>query len=272
VDEPTDRALKIQDLKRREYDSLSPEGKEVIAKRSRRLAELEIVTIAAELLNTIAEVDDKNRQYVAEVLDGKHPEFEEKLRAVMREYLDADVETSIRDFYKIKYGGEDWTKASSEPAGRHEEPQMPSAVTKASESAYEEYKPLKEEPVAQAASMPKVAPVQIDMGAVAASVEEKPQEAVTQSAIPADRRGRIAMILSAWEKKDPATIVRTDGDVIDLIMKVVDENRESGVTDEGVCKACETMIKQGLNGVQYCREALISPNREDLLRIAKAVI
>jgi hypothetical protein len=261
VDEPTDRSLKLQGLRRGEYDTLSREGKAVISGRSRRIVAMSDISLAAELMITLAEADDPSRAYVAETLDGRHPEFEEKIREVLREYLDSGVETSIRDFYKIKYG-----KAGI----------IASAIGKTfiKESLQTETQTAqtRKEPVSVISYLESDEPKKQPQEAIQAAVQERPSQTKPQPAAPDDRRREIAVILSQWEKRDLESVMKTESDIIEAVMKASDEYKDRGVTDEIVCRASETMIRSQTNGVQFYREALIQPNREALLTIAKTYV
>ena len=241
MDEPTDRMLAVQGLTRREFDSMSHEGKAVIAARGKRLTELSNVTLAAELLMAMAEVDDAAKTYVGETIEGKHPDFEEHIRGIMREYLNADVETSIRDFFRIKYGNSGIMPAP---------PRKPLV-----EKAIETYGDRVQAPATRAAD-----------------AVEAPAKPAPHGMAPLDplelRKENIARILSSWEKRDVASVRRTEGDIIGAVIKAADDNRLSGVTDEAVCKACEAMIREGA-GVQFYMEALLPEHRERLIELAK---
>ncbi len=228
--DPTDRALSIQGLKRGEYDLMSRDGKDVIDARSGRLIELANVRLAADLLNQIAESGEDGRAYVGEILEGKRPEFEENVRAILREYVEADVKTTIGDYHKIKYGG--GLNAVLEPA----------------------------KPAAEPAKAPKPA----TEAAVAPPVQ-KPPLSPEES-----RRLAIAELLAAVEKRDAESVLRTESDVIALVISVSDENKAAGLGDERIFMAADAMVRGSLNGVGFMREALMPANREELLRIARA--
>ena len=76
--------------------------------------------------------------------------------------------------------------------------------------------------------------------------------------------------MSQTEKRDVEIIMRVDADIIKTIMTVTDENAQSGVTDEGIAKAAQAMIKEGKE-VQFYMEALMPANRTRLLEIAKVM-
>jgi outer membrane biosynthesis protein TonB len=256
MDEPTDRSLRLQGLKRTEYDSLSAEGKAVVAGRGRRLAELSNITLVAELLTTLAEADDTGRQYVAEVIDGRRPEFETKVREIVREYLDANVDISVRDYYKVKYGGkpaiEETPKQPAEAPAQPPPEQQPQATDTPKPAAAPAPEPpsAPPEPPKPAAGEKPAAP-------------NPPQDAATA------RRLAIAATLSRREKRSVESVMKTEQDIITGVMSVADENADTGMTDETVYKACETIIEDKISGIQYFREALIPENREKLLSVAK---
>jgi len=252
MDEPTDRALKLQRLSREEYDSLETPAKAIVAGRSRRLVELSNITLAAELLNAVIDADVSSRTYIKEALEGKHPDFDEKVRGILREYLDSGVETGIRDYYKIKYAG-----GGIAPSAPTSQPQQ---------------KPKAEQTAAKDAGK-----------MIGVDFKKKPQQAA-ETATPApqpvsgaqptqeDRRRRdIAVILSRWEKRSVEVVMRTESDVIDAVMSVADENSGLGLTDETVCKACE-MIIESKTGVQFYMEALLPQHRAGLLERAKTAV
>lgn len=288
MDEPTDRAIRIQGLKRVEYESMSREGKAVVATRSRRLVELANLKLAAELLSSLAESDNPSRAYIAETLDGKHPDFEEKLREILRDYLDADVETGIREFYKIRYGSKGVVASSvaASMAGDGVQPQEQPAAPK---GPYAKPKTFLQEmesgdaPQPPTQATPPQSGIQGDMPAKEESVPERlPQEvpgpvAESQAPKPSEsemssadlRRRAVAAILSRREKRDVDSVMKSEADVIGYVMTVADENAGEGVTDEAVCQAVEAMISNGIGQVQFYREALMPANREALLRIAK---
>jgi hypothetical protein len=268
VDEPTDRALKIQGLKRPEYDAMSTDGKAVVSARSRRLTELANIAVAAELLNMMGETDDKSKAYVREVIEGKHPDFEERLRGIISDYLDANVDTNIRDYYKIRYGKPDPFKAHEADASRGEVRQsLNESAQHADTKTKTILETMEEQDIPSVQAPPMIlAPTQgIQNAAPTFSGKGHPSDSE-------GRRRGIAVILSQWEKKDSEYVMRTEADVIEYVMTVTDENRGKGLTDETVCRACETMIKTAVNGVQFYREALMSDNREDLVRIANAFV
>ncbi|MFH1054819.1 MAG: hypothetical protein V1744_01860 [Candidatus Altiarchaeota archaeon] len=238
MDEPTDRGLAIQGITRNEYDSMNPEAKSMIAARTRRIVELSNITLAADLLNAMADVDDESREYIAETIDGKHPEFEAKIRSLVNEYLNANVESKIGDYYKIKYGGA-------------------SVVEKKVEDKTPRYSERIVEP-AVAKPVPAAKPVEAP----------SPAAPRMQPSNPDERRGNIAVIISQFEKTSVESVMKVDSDVIRTIMTIADENMQSGVTDESVCKACEAIIREG-SQVQYYMEALMPEHRERLLGLAR---
>jgi hypothetical protein len=241
MDEPTDRALQLQGLRRVEYDSLSREGKAVIASRSRRLTELANIGLVAELLNGFAESDDASRAYISEVIDGKHPEFDDKVRDVVRDYLDANVETSIREYYRIKYGKSGVMTAS---------------VTKTlvKESLDSEMRQVM-------GGTPAVRPGEDAVQAAVKDVSASTAQPTTQ-----EGRGKaIAAMLAQIERRDVDSVMKTEFDVIGYIMSIADENKALGMTDYSVFKACESMLNDKETGVQFMREALIPANRRELL-------
>jgi hypothetical protein len=274
VDEPTDRALSIQGLSRRDYDGLAPEGKEMIASRSRKVVELSDITLIADLLNTIAESDEDSRAFVADIIDGKHPEFEDRIRHLIREYLNAKVESSIKDYYKIKYGGTDFLRqphtevkkdysglaSKSPPMGQNDS--AAAQRSPASQTADVAVNPAAAQPQPEATvkpahdiQPPKQVPVQVPSSKGASAQE---------------RASGIAQMISQSEKRDPESVMRIDADIIKTIMTITDENAQSGVTDESVYKAAQAMITDG-KGVQFFMEALMSANRARLLEIAKVM-
>jgi len=245
MDEPTDRALAIQGLSRREYDSMSQEGRAVISSRSRRLVELSNITLVADLLLTICETDEGSREYVAATVEGMHPEFEEIIRGVVREYLNADVESNIKDYYKIRYGKAGVTPKQGQGAKTQADDLGPERIPKpqqeAAPAAYR--KPAEEKP--------------------------HPLETVAEVKGEVDRRRDIAMILSGPQKKNVDSVMTTESDIIDLIMTITDENKSSGATDESICKAAQAMLSEGRD-VQFFMEALLPDNRARLLELARA--
>ncbi|MFH0862717.1 MAG: hypothetical protein V1875_06795 [Candidatus Altiarchaeota archaeon] len=254
MDEPTDRALKLQGLKRAEYDSMSQEGKAVVASRSRRLTEIADISLAAELLNTLAEADESSKAYIAEALEGKHPAFNENIRLLIDEYLDAMVDTSIKDYYKIRYAGKNGILAESidgETADirppREEISSVAQSIDTKIEAAASAKPPEASQPAADAE--PATAPIPED---------------------PLIRSRKIAVILSRWEKRDVDRIMKSESDIISTIMTITDQSQADGITDEIVCKAAETMIKNGTNGIQFYAEAISPVNRELLIETAKA--
>jgi hypothetical protein len=254
MDEPTDRALKLQGLKRAEYDSMSQEGKEVISSRSRRLTELADIMLAAELLNSLAETDESSKTYIGEALEGKHPFFSENIRQIIDEYVDSDVETSIKEFYKIKYSGKKGIITASierELVRQDLNGGEPAPEDKTEESS----QPLK------SAEIPAITAAKIE------HINHSPQPTTSE-----DRMLNIAMILSQREKTNPDRIMRTETDIIKRIMTITDENKALNLTDESVCKAAETLIKNVTNGIQFYGEALSTQNRELLIQTAKAFI
>lgn len=278
MDEPTDRALAIQGLGRRDYDSLAPQAKEMISGRGRKVVDLSDITLIADLLNTIAETDEESRMLVAEIIDGKKPEFEDKIRHLIREYLNAKVESSIKDYYKIRHGGTDYLRepkaeAKKDFSGLATKPQV-----------YEERAPERQQTVAEQTVRVPAQIVKPDVPSAASppqsAVASQPQPIVvarTPSVSTAishgttgDRVRSVAAIMSQTEKRDVETIMRIDADIIKTIMTVTDENAPLGVSDESVVKAAQTMISEG-KGVQFCMEALLPVNRARLLEIAKVM-
>ncbi len=256
MDEPTDRALRIQGLNREEYDSLSEEGRSLIAGRSRRLVQVADITLAAELLKAVLENEDGGKEYVAGLFEGRHPDFEETVRKVVGEYVNSGVDTSIRDYYKIKYGGSglippaDAEKDAEDLLAKPEEPAATKTPT-----------PPKPEPAAKPqAPLKPAAPKPAETSTPAGpSPAAEPQKT-------GDRRRDIAAILSQWEGRDVDSVMRTEADVIDSIMAVADEDRD--VSDEAVCRACKALV-DGESEVQFVKEALMPEHRSALLEQAR---
>jgi len=230
--EPTDRALMVQGLKRGEYDLMSRDGKDVIDARSSRLIELANVRLATDLLNQIAESGEEGRAYVGEILEGMRPEFEENVRAILREYIEADVKTSIGDYHKIKYGG--GLKAIVEPA------------------------------------KPAVEPVKAPVRAVEQVRAASPEDAKPPMSPDDTRKLAVAGLLARRERRDVDSALRTESDIISLVITISDENMAGGLSDESVFRAADAMVQGSMDGVQFIREALMPEHREVLLRIAKA--
>lgn len=246
MDEPTDRALKLQGLSRSEYDSMSEGGKFVISSRSRRLMEIADISLAAELLNVIAESDNTAKTYIAEALEGKHPVFADNLRQMLDEYLEADVDTGIKDYYKIKYTGRKGLLESSKEM---------------------------EAPPKDAISRPEGPvdkKVQIEQTVSADETPKRAQPPADAAQDPLIRSRAIAVILSRWEKREVERVMKSEADIIDTIMKITDQYASEGVTDEKICKASEAMIRNGTKGMQFFAEALSPDNRDILIQTAKA--
>jgi hypothetical protein len=265
MDEPTDRALKLQGLTRAQYDSLEPQAKDIIAGRCRKLVDLADITLAAELLNAVVEADETCKMYIRETLDGGHPEFQEKVRDIVKEYIDSGIETSMKEYYKIKYGTagiipkaqEQQPTPTPQPestADRDAQELLGGATPAAHVTSTPTQKPQADaiprpEPTPQAEAIPRPEPTP------QAEAPRKPS---------GDRGGNIALILSRYEGRDVDSVMKTEGDVIEAIMSVVDDNMALGLTDEGVCKACESMIREE-EGVQFYMEALLPEHRASLL-------
>ncbi|MBD3388223.1 MAG: hypothetical protein GF416_04015 [Candidatus Altiarchaeales archaeon] len=322
MDEPTDRSLKIQGLTREEYDSLSDEGKSVIAGRSRRLGEYYNITLAAELLNAILDEDPSRNSFISEALEGRHPSFEETVRDIIRDYMDANVNSSIKDYYKIKYSGQDIMSqhqrasagseaediiggagetrppsAETAPSQPHSDPEpevttpiasdpaqatpAPSNATPATPTSSPEKTtdkaptsdspippPPHESPTPSATTEPDH-PLSTEPSQTTppATVDAAGESAPSDSIYPEDRRRNIASILAAREGRDSESVLKTEEDVIDRIMAVTDENRNLGLRDEDVCRACEEMIKD--TDIEFFMEALMPGQRQELIRRAQ---
>jgi hypothetical protein len=257
VDEPTDRALKVQGLRRVEYDAMSTDARAMVSSRSRRLVELSNISVAVDLLGMIAESDAQGRAYAQEVIEGKHPGFEEKLRGIIRDYLDSGVETNIRDYYKIKYGKIDIAAIKEADAAGDDVRQMLNQARQNPSEIPKTFLQVNDEPF----SAPVKAPT------MHTQTLTSPQPANKQ-----ERRLNIAAILSRWEKRDIDNIIKTEADIIGEVMIVTDENRDKNLTDAAVCLAIEAMIKSAVNGVLFPREALTPANRDELVRMATGFI
>ncbi|MBU0761402.1 MAG: hypothetical protein KKD39_00105 [Candidatus Altiarchaeota archaeon] len=232
--EPTDRELKIQGLTRAEFDSLSSDGKKVIAERSQRLRQIDNTLLGAQLLNTMLDLDEHIAHDARQALEGKNEAFQKRIKDLVIEYLDAGVETSISDYYKIRYGKAGAVESTS------------------SRKDAEELLETKTEPAVKSHEIETPLPEKTTM---------KPQGA-------AGRKENIASELATLDGKTPDYIMRTETDVIEKIISIVDELRPTGITDEKVIRAMKDMMKEDGN-IHYPMETLLPEKREELIRKAK---
>ncbi len=240
--EPTDRELSIQGLQRREFDSMSVDGRKVIAERSMRLRKLDDIILGAQLLNAMLDADPGLAGEIKQAIEGTNPGFEKRIGETVTEYLNAGVETGIAEYYKIKYGRN-----------------TPVDPTDSRKDAQEIVTPQQKTTPPLKATRPKD--------------EEGPKrtqqygQATPQGGL--ERARNIASALGMMDGRSPDIVMRADVDLIDKIIRVVDELRPTGITDDSIIRAIREMMAED-QGVQFPMEALMPERRDDLVRKSRA--
>ncbi|MFH0860892.1 MAG: hypothetical protein V1921_06790 [Candidatus Altiarchaeota archaeon] len=83
-----------------------------------------------------------------------------------------------------------------------------------------------------------------------------------------ERRQELALLVSQWEKRDPASILKSEKDALDAILKVTDENKGRGLIDSDLFLAVREMVSDSNHPAEFLLETLNEEHRPELIRRA----
>jgi len=84
-----------------------------------------------------------------------------------------------------------------------------------------------------------------------------------------ERAMELATMMSLWVHKPAEKIHATEGDMIERIINIADENKSRGLSDAFILLAAEELIEDEFHEAQFHMEALMPDHREELIKRAE---
>ncbi len=232
--EPTDRGLRLQGLTRTDYYALDPETQKLISRGGQKAIDVDNVDTILKLMVAMVECDPSMKTRIANVIEAKEPKLEQYIRRTFQAYLQTDMKDGIRQFYfnilrRAKASQQQKEAQSTQPGI--------------------ELSPQATQPTIRPSQRPK-ATAQDMIRSDARSIQ--------------NRRLDIAKMLSAIHNRPVGGVIRSEGDIIDAIIEIANENSQLGMTDSMVISACTRLIQEP-NTIEFIKEALMTEHRQTLI-------